>query len=256
MKIKQLDLSYHHFNGEVITAMCDSIKPDTTVKKLTISNCGITSSGIKRVTETLSDFNHSLKKLDVSSNFFSNDGAEAIADYLSKSSILCELNVSHTGITNLGAVNISNALKVNTTSNLKKLDISHNVVSDDGAVAFGDCLKTNNTLVKLDLSFNHITVKSMTTLAEAIQENKGLCTLKLGSCNIHGENQLKFNLTILHAMYMNKTIMKLYLPDGYCLMWIKHNVCNEVEKINQKRTKNGINVLYTNFAKYNFISAS
>ena len=248
MKIKQLDLSYHQFNTEAIAVMCDVIKLDFTVKKLSISNCGITSSGIKRVIETLSDFNHSLKKLDVSSNNLSDDGAEAIGDYLSKSSILCELNVSQTGITILGAVKIANALEVNTT--LKKLDISCNSISDDGAIAFGDRLKTNNTLVKLDLSLNGITVKSMGTFSEAIEVNKGLRTLKLGCQDIIGEDALNFNLTILDAMYLNKTIMKLYLPDDSCVMWNKQTVCNEVVKINQERTKNGINVFYTNFAKY------
>ena len=120
MKLKQLDLSRHHLNIEAIAAMCDSF----TIKKLSICSCDISSSGIKRMTETLSDFNYSLKKLDISSNFLSDDGAEAIGNYLSKSSILCELNMSYTEITNLGAAKIANALKWNTTSILKKLDIS------------------------------------------------------------------------------------------------------------------------------------
>ena len=115
MKLKQLDLSCHHLNIEAIAAMCDAIKLDCIVKKLSIYSCGITNSGIKRMTETLSDFNHSLKKLDISSNFLSDDGTEAIGNYLSNSSILCELNMSYTGITNLGAAKIANALKCNTT---------------------------------------------------------------------------------------------------------------------------------------------
>ena len=32
MKIKRLDLSYHHFNTDAIAVMCDVIKPDFTVK--------------------------------------------------------------------------------------------------------------------------------------------------------------------------------------------------------------------------------
>ena len=158
-----------------------------------------------------------------SSSNLSDDGAEAISDYLSKSSILCKLNVSHTGITILGAVKIANALKVNTT--LKKLDISSNSISnsitDDGAIAFGDCPKTNNTLVKLDLSLNRITIKSMGTFSEAIEVNKSLRTLKLGCQRIIGKDALNFNLTILHAMYMNKTIMKLYLPDDTYLCHVE-----------------------------------
>ena len=246
MKLKQLDLSCHHFNTEAIATMCDSIKLDCAVKKLSICNCDITSSGIKRMTETLSDFNHSLKKLDISSNNLSDDGAEAIGDYLSKSSILCELNVSCSGITHVGAVKVAKALKCNTTNTLRKLDISRNSISDDGVAAFGECLKTNNTLLKLDLSYNQITVKSMTIFADAIQENKGLRTLKLVGL-ISGDNGV---MTILHAMYKNKTIMKLYLPGDDSLMWNKHGLWNKVEMINQERTKNGLSVFYTNLAQF------
>ena len=91
----------------------------------------------------------------------------------------------------------------------------------------------------------------MTAFAGAIQENKCLRTLKLACLSdIIGKDALKFNLTILQCMYMNETIMKLYLPDDICVPWNKQSVCNEVEKINQKRTKSGVDVFYTNFGKY------
>ena len=97
-------------------------------------------------------------------------------------------------------------------------------------------------LVKLDLSFNCVTVKSMTAFAEAIQENKCLHIKLACLFDIYGEDALKFNLTILQCMYMNKTIMKLNLPGDKCVSWNKQSVCNEVEKINQERTKSGVDV--------------
>ena len=231
--LEQLDLSHHILNIKAVAALCESIKRKTTIKKLRASHCSITGNGIKNITEALITYSHSLRKLHISSNNLSDDGAKVIGEYLNKSSMLCELDLSYNEIRMQGGAKIAEGLKVNTV--LKKLDISNNSISDDGAIAFGDCLRTNNTLVKLDLSFNHITVKSMTILAEAIQVNRGLHTLKLEINDISNEDTEMFSMTILHAMYMNKTIMKLNLPR-----FNKLNLHKEVDKINKQRDKDGI----------------
>ena len=243
--LEQLDLSHHTFNDKAVTAICGSIERKTTIKKLRISHCSISSSGIKNITEALISFSHSLRKLDISSNNLSNSGAEAIGEYLkNESSVLYELDLSYNEIGMVGGVKLAEGLKVNTV--LRKLDISNNFLSDEGAIAFGDCLKTNFTLVKLDLSFNCITVKSMTIFAETIQVNKGLHTLKLASKDISNdsEDERIFCMTIMHAMYMNNTIMKLKLP-GSCMYsenW--SNVLEEVDKVNEERHKDGIALVY------------
>ena len=243
MRLKQLDFSHHKFNAEAVVALSESIKR-CTIKKLTISDCNITSGGFEKIAEALINFNYSLKKLDISSNNLSDEGAEVISHYLSNNSILCELNLSHNRITKLGASKVAGALIVNAT--LRKLDISENSISDDGARAFGGCLKTNNTLTKLDLSFICVTDKSRTAFAEAIQVNSSLHTLKLDQGNgIIFEKALNFNTTILGAIYMNKTIMKLNLPNSLSYEHRKY-IYNEVEKINQERIKQGVNMFYTN----------
>ena len=194
--------------------------------------------------------------MDISSNYLLDNGAEAIADFISKNSTLCKLNLSCNKIGMVGSTKIAEALKVNKA--LKKLDISSNTVPNDGAIAFGDCLKTNNTLVKLDLSFNHITVKSMTAFADAIKINKGLRNLKLLIIN---EDTLEFNMTVLSAMYINKTLMKrslslciyvdeLYLEygdpsddDSLLSHRLYHILYDESEKINRERIKHDVDML-------------
>ena len=241
MMLEQLDLSHHTFNAKAITAICGSIERKTTIKKLRISHCSISSSGIRNITEALVSFSHSLRKLNISSNNLSNSGAEAIGEYLkNESSVLYELDLSYNEIGMQGGAKLAEGLKVNTV--LRKLDISNNFLSDEGAIAFGDCLKTNFTLVKLDLSFNCITIKSKTIFAEAIQVNKGLHTLKLASKDISNdsEDERIFCMTIVNAMYMNNTIMKLKLPRS-CMCfenWI--NVLEEVDKVNKERDNDGI----------------
>ena len=259
MMLEQLDLSHHIFNDKTVDTMCESIKMKATIKKISLSNCNINIKGIKKMVETFICFNHLLKKLDVSSNNLSDDEAEAIADYISKNSTLCKLNLSYNTIGMVGSAKIAEALKINKT--LKELDISHNVVSDDGAIAFGDCLKVSNTLVKLDLSFNHITVESISIFADAIKINRGLRTLKLVEDTLDFES-LEFNMTVLSAFYMNKTIMKLSLclhfaayrinefnfEDDICeedlsFDTLHHIIYDELEKINRERIKNGVDML-------------
>ena len=237
----KLNLSHHKINAE-ITALCDSMKRSATIKKLHISDCSITSSGIKIMREALE---HSLKKLNISCNGLSHVETEVIDDYLrSKNSILCEINLSNNSVGKLGAEKIASTLKFNKT--VTKLDISWNFISDEGVEAFGDCLKTNNTLLKLDLSFNHMTIKSKEKLATAIEANKGLRTLKLQSSDIYHENLLIFNMAILNAMHINKTIMKINLPDHGLWREQRAKLYIEVEKINTQRVKDGTDKFYTN----------
>ena len=256
MRLEQLDLSHHTFNDKTVAALCECIKRKDTITNFIISDCSITNKGIKKMVESFIFFNYLLKKLNISSNNLCDDGAKAIADYISKNSTLCELNLSCNKIGMVGSTKLAEALKGNKA--LKKLDISNNTVPDDGAVAFGDCLKTNSTLVKLDLSFNHVTVKSMMIFADGIKINKSLHTLKLLITN---EDSLEFNMTVLSAMYMNKTMMKLSL--SLCFHVMKdvlmcgdpsddssllnnreyHILYDQLEKINRERIKHGVDML-------------
>ena len=245
MTLKQLDLSKHKLKAETFTTLCSSMKSNTVIKKLNISHCSITSSGIKEMAENL---DHSLKKLDISYNSLCDDAAEAIGNYLRKNPTLCELNMSYNGIGKLGAAKIAEALKINMT--LIKLDISSNGISDDGIGAFCDCLQTNHTLVKLDLSSLNMTNKPIVKLTEVIKVNRGLQTLKLKYCDVNGyEDELDFNMATLDAMHNNKTLMKLILPDHFCLLYGQgRKLYTKVEKINRERTKHGINAFHTNLA--------
>jgi len=241
MTLKQLNISNNKFNNEVLTTICDSLKSSTTtIKKFCISN--VTTAGIKMLIEALSS-NHSLQKLDISANNFSDDGADAISAYLSKSTTtLLELNISCNNIKTFGVKKIVEALKNNST--LRKLDISCNPLSDDGAAHFGDFLKENNTLIKLDLSNIQITMKSVKTFAEAIQANTSLKTLKF-KCDCY-HDAVTFNMAILDAMHINRIIMKLILPAKPWHYTERRRISNKVSKIYSERLKHGVNMFYTN----------
>ena len=54
---------------------------------------------------------------------------------------------------------------------IEELDISHSNVTDEGAIAIIDCLKHNKTLKKLNLSHNRITINGMNKMLQNIEKN-------------------------------------------------------------------------------------
>ena len=101
-------------------------------------------------------FFHTIKKLDISYNNISKDGALAISDYLKTEKVLKELNISNNKLSNHGIIKIAEAIQINTT--LKLLNISHNGISRCKKVetALSDSLRHNNALQVLGISWNDI----------------------------------------------------------------------------------------------------
>ena len=62
---------------------------------------------------------------------------------------ICNLNLSHIGIGDKGAIAIAKALKTNST--LQKIDLGINQIGAKGASAIANALKINFTLQKINL---------------------------------------------------------------------------------------------------------
>lgn len=60
-----------------------------------------------------------------------------------------------------------------------KLNISYNKITIKGAEAISECLKTNGTLTELDLSWNEVTNDGAVNIAKAVQVNVGLQKLDI-----------------------------------------------------------------------------
>ena len=78
-----------------------------------------------------------------------------------------KIDLSGNSITHEGAVILSDCLKDNHT--LQKLDISYNRIADIGIIAIGDCLKHKNALKELNPSHNNIKITGMSHLSECIK---------------------------------------------------------------------------------------
>ena len=223
----------------LVMCLSECLKEDNMVQKINLhgyANKNITSEGAIKIAEAIK-VNKILQELDISHNNISDNGAAAISDALKSNNSLQILSMSYNKIISEGAKLIAEAIKVNTT--LQVLDIHDNNISDNGAAAISDALKSNNSLQILSMSYNHITSKGAKLIAEVIKVNTTLDSLYL---NQHGINDtISFNMSVLTAVYHNKTLMKLSLPRVYDDD--ERLVRSEVEKINEERTRQDISSL-------------
>ena len=236
--LQQLNISKSNITNEAMQTICNYLGSNNTLLKFHMSSCGITSDAVKQMAAVIR-INSTLKKLDISCNQLGDVGVINIADSLKHNKTIQKLNLSATRMSSLGAAQIAEALYVNTT--LQKLDVSHNMLESDGIAAIAECLKKNCTLQKLNVSSCNITVITVNMFAEAIKVNKGLCALNL-SLNESFDNEFKFNMTVLDAMYFNTSIINLGLSVYY-----EHaaKIRDKIKTVNEERCEQGMNVLCT-----------
>jgi NLR family CARD domain-containing protein 3 len=111
-----------------------------------------------------------------------------------------------------GAVALADALATNTP--LTVLDLSCTWIGEVGIRALGHALGQNNSLTKLAMQGNDLGTR-MTSLANALQVNKGLVNLDLSSCFVDGEGA-----TSLAEAPKTNTVLKI-LDSRLCIFEFK-----------------------------------
>eukprot|EP01028_Stygiella_incarcerata_P003669 TRINITY_DN1763_c0_g1_i7.p1 TRINITY_DN1763_c0_g1~~TRINITY_DN1763_c0_g1_i7.p1 ORF type:complete len:125 (-),score=24.95 TRINITY_DN1763_c0_g1_i7:442-816(-) len=105
---------------------------------------------------------------------------------LEKNSSLLRLNLrSNRNVGNAGLVRIAEALEINTS--LKTLDLSDCEIGSITAIRIAEMLEKNSSLLNLDLSYNirmGMRQEGVVLIAEALEGNTSLKTLKLSNCGI------------------------------------------------------------------------
>ena len=132
------------------------------------------------------------------------DGARYIAGLLYHNfSGLCELNIDHSSITDVGAKTFADAFHQNST--LMELSVSNSNIGDTGAEALADSLYHNSTLKELCLSFNSIGDAGAIALAKALHHNSTIRRLML-----HGNDGIGREGThhLIEALTVNRSVIK------------------------------------------------
>ena len=162
--LKKLDLSYNILSDDGATLISSCLKCNNLLE-LNISHNNITNKAIKNITEFI-QVNTTLKKLDLSYNILSDDGATLISSCL-KCNNLLELNISHNGITDKGTKEIAEAIEISLT--LQNIDISRNHISVEGLVYFMEAVKNNCTLQVVNITHNNVTRSGFTSIKQCIE---------------------------------------------------------------------------------------
>ena len=146
--IKKLDISHCHLT----TSHCGHLGQllrHCQIETLDLTRCELTSEGIREVIRGLSD-NHLLKVLNLSGNQIGSEGAVAMAAMLKTNSSLERLCLDKCGIGSSGGMELGAALERNTS--LRKLDLSGNTLGYDGVRGLIAGLEKNSSLVELWLN--------------------------------------------------------------------------------------------------------
>ena len=245
--LQRLDISNNKISDSGIIFLNKYLERNLSLVELNISGNGITSQGASTIAKAMLK-NTILRNLDISNNKILDDGIKVFSEYLKTNPPLAEIKISQNGITSDGASAIAWSLQMNTT--LQKLDISCNKISNDGAIALSECLKINTTLTELNASRDYFTCdEGVKGIVEGIQANKGLRSLTLCTGNMKASSYTcrhSFHMSVLTALYHNDTITELTLSMPFPL---SHHtgLLNELEKINSKRRKNGVDLVKFNY---------
>nr|WP_253308641.1 hypothetical protein [Rickettsia endosymbiont of Ceutorhynchus assimilis] len=109
-------------------------------------------------------------------------GAKEISNVLKENTSLTSLNLSYNNIGKLGAKELANVIRFNTS--LTSLDLRSNNIGELGAKDIANVIRSNTSLTSLDLSLNYIGDAGAKEISNVLKENKSLTSLDLSYNNI------------------------------------------------------------------------
>ncbi len=173
--LSSLELGWNQIGDKGLQAIFAALKLNKTLKKLDVSNCGMTDTGVASLADALCT-NNTLEELHIAYSLIHEEGALHIADILRNNNTLSKLLLDGDPIGDKGLQFIFEALKRNTT--LKQLSVFRCGMGDAGVASLADALRTNNTLEDLPIHQNDaITEDGMTCFVEAVSRYTGLVEL-------------------------------------------------------------------------------
>ena len=150
--IPHLDLSESMLNDDGIIKLFTTLQCNTYIKQLDVSRNDISSIGVTAISECL-NINNTLQELNVSHNKLLDDGVKIICESLKTNNCTLQmLKVADNGITNVGATEIADTIKVNET--LLHLNISRNFIDKGGIMAILVASRMTKTLNTLECMLN------------------------------------------------------------------------------------------------------
>ena len=193
-----LNLSGNEICDEAATALAFVLAENTKLKELNICDANLHREEIIKIFTKLR-FPY-LTKLSISHNDITNEAADDIANFLSKSYELKELDLSHNNIKSAGAIKICRANLLNLTT----FNISQNSITTGAANDIANFLSHNLRLKVLDLSYNDLQESGCKNIFKALQNISVLTALKLSNCNVVNKAADELAVTLLCNIYLQE----------------------------------------------------
>lgn len=150
-----------------------------TINKLWLINNHLTIQSSSFISKTI--IKCKVKELVISGNYFIGEDQQLYSMLTSPYTVLEELDISGTKLTNRAAINLFEAIKDN--SKLKKLHITHNSFTDDACNAITVALKKNHCLERLIMYGNQLTGEAIVNIMNSLQDNNTLANIWLPKCS-------------------------------------------------------------------------
>jgi Ran GTPase-activating protein (RanGAP) involved in mRNA processing and transport len=160
------------------------IKDGSPLRKLCIKYDNILSTGAVYLANALRN-NNSLRELSVASSDLTTDASEILAEALYENSVLQKFNIKENTVCNTGA-SIFAKILVSSNTGLLHINLSDTGITHSGMIEIFEALAKNSTLQTLLLNSNETHTffnKVLVSAANALEINNSLTSLELGNCN-------------------------------------------------------------------------
>eukprot|EP01028_Stygiella_incarcerata_P007605 TRINITY_DN3158_c0_g1_i3.p1 TRINITY_DN3158_c0_g1~~TRINITY_DN3158_c0_g1_i3.p1 ORF type:complete len:271 (+),score=95.15 TRINITY_DN3158_c0_g1_i3:111-815(+) len=189
----------------------------------------IGDDGAKKLLDAIGDKSKDLKRIYLSFNAITDEGAILVAEMAEKCEILEILELGANRISDKGLLRI--AEMVEKSSSLKKLILYDNPsISDAGAFRLAEMVEKNATLEELNIGENpSISDKGAMRMAAALEKNTTLKELLFHECGITEKSAERF----MQALDVNTTLEELYLDGNVEMMeetWLNIQSFSESER--------------------------
>jgi Ran GTPase-activating protein (RanGAP) involved in mRNA processing and transport len=206
VKLKTLDLSCNNISKGIIP-IADFLGQnfEFSIENLNLSSCAIGPIELIYLGQCIKK-NTYLRKLDLSNNFFMEDG---LKEFLSE---ISEKNEEKNNFFFLDYFKRSfsqgktDKNKNSPKFNLEELNLNHNKLNDNCAKYLSNFLIINKTLKKLSITYSQFTDKGIDHLISSLKHNKTLSSLNLSDCPFSNLDILMKNLILADS-----TLEELYI---------------------------------------------
>ena len=227
-KLYYLNISNNPILDEGLKRLTDSLKNFNNLHKLNVSNCGFEFSGFEHLLNAL-QYIKRIEYLNVSRNNLKSENFENLKPCFSSFGIR-NLNMSKCSLGNETTFILGECIAGNET--IKKLNISENKITDAGFKSFVPIFSNNNVIESFDCSVNFISDLTAKDFIKNLKFNRALKRINFF------DNQLKNEMgnLFIEILESNKCLININLIYNRVQMKTIDEI-NRILKLNNEKQK-------------------